>query len=51
MCFVSIFRFNDHLQDFDVAGTYDAMIPEAECLKIVDEILGSMEIGEHLIKV
>ena len=25
--------------DFDIAGEYDAMIPDAECVKIVHEIL------------
>ena len=38
-------------QDFDIAGQYDAMIPDAECLKIVHEILSELEIGDFCIKV
>ncbi|KAJ0049831.1 hypothetical protein NL108_003601, partial [Boleophthalmus pectinirostris] len=38
-------------QDFDIAGQYDAMIPDAECLKIVYEILGELDLGDFLIKV
>lgn len=39
------------LQDFDIAGQYDAMIPDAECLKIVHEILSELDIGDFRIKV
>lgn len=39
------------LQDFDIAGLYDAMIPDAECLKIVHEILSELDIGDFRIKV
>lgn len=38
-------------QDFDIAGQYDAMIPDAECLKIVHEILSALELGDFRIKV
>lgn len=38
-------------QDFDIAGQYDAMIPDAECLKIVHEILSQLDLGEFRIKV
>ncbi|KAK6028770.1 anticodon binding domain protein [Ostertagia ostertagi] len=38
------------LTDFDIAGQYDLMIPEAECLKIVDEVLSKLEIGEFIVK-
>lgn len=38
-------------QDFDIAGQYDAMIPDAECLKIVYEILSELELGDFRIKV
>merc|ERR1719367_1446258 len=37
--------------DFDIAGTYDAMIPDAECVKIVKEILESLEVGKFVVKV
>ncbi|XP_075458084.1 histidine--tRNA ligase, cytoplasmic-like isoform X2 [Ascaphus truei] len=39
------------LKDFDIAGQYDPMIPDAECLKIVHEILSELQLGEFLIKV
>ena len=38
-------------QDFDIAGQYDLMIPDAECLKIVSEILSNLKIGDFVIKV
>lgn len=38
-------------QDFDIAGQYDPMIPDAECLKIMHEILSELQIGDFLIKV
>lgn len=38
-------------QDFDIAGQYDGMIPDAECLKIVHEILSELDIGDFRIKV
>merc|ERR1719309_1543552 len=37
--------------DFDIAGAYDAMIPDAEILKIVQEILSSINVGKFVIKV
>lgn len=39
------------LQDFDIAGQYDDMIPDAECLKIVHEILSELDLGDFRIKV
>lgn len=39
------------LQDFDIAGQFDPMIPDAECLKIMCEILSSLQIGNFLVKV
>lgn len=38
------------LQDFDIAGIYDPMLPDAECVKVVSEILSSLNIGEYVIK-
>lgn len=38
-------------QDVDIAGQYDAMIPDAECVKIVSEILTELKLGEFTIKV
>jgi len=37
--------------DFDIAGAYDPMLPDAECVKIVDEILSSVDVGKFVIKV
>ncbi|XP_003219937.1 histidine--tRNA ligase, cytoplasmic [Anolis carolinensis] len=45
-------RYREFYQcDFDIAGQYDAMIPDAECLKIVHEILSALQIGDFRIKV
>ena len=38
-------------QDFDIAGQFDPMIPDAECLKIVHEILSDLQLGDFIIKV
>ncbi|KAM4747339.1 histidine--tRNA ligase, cytoplasmic-like [Rhinophrynus dorsalis] len=44
-------RYREFYQcDFDIAGQYDSMIPDAECLKIVHEILTELELGEFLIR-
>ncbi|CDQ77432.1 unnamed protein product [Oncorhynchus mykiss] len=45
-------RYREFYQcDFDIAGQYDPMIPDAECLKIVHEILSDLELGDFRIKV
>ncbi|XP_068596357.1 histidine--tRNA ligase isoform X2 [Brachionichthys hirsutus] len=45
-------RYREFYQcDFDIAGQYDAMIPDAECLKIVHEILSQLDLGDFCIKV
>ncbi|XP_067900183.1 histidine--tRNA ligase, cytoplasmic-like isoform X2 [Heterodontus francisci] len=45
-------RYREFYQcDFDIAGQYDPMIPDAECLKIVCEILSELQLGQFLIKV
>uniref|UniRef100_A0A672MVQ1 histidine--tRNA ligase n=1 Tax=Sinocyclocheilus grahami TaxID=75366 RepID=A0A672MVQ1_SINGR len=45
-------RYREFYQcDFDIAGQYDAMIPDAECLKIVYEILNELDLGDFRIKV
>ena len=38
-------------QDFDIAGQFDAMIPDAECVKLVVEILSKLELGDFVVKV
>eukprot|EP00088_Acartia_fossae_P037198 TRINITY_DN3835_c1_g1_i1.p1 TRINITY_DN3835_c1_g1~~TRINITY_DN3835_c1_g1_i1.p1 ORF type:complete len:508 (-),score=82.20 TRINITY_DN3835_c1_g1_i1:156-1679(-) len=37
--------------DFDIAGAYDPMLPDAECVKIVKDILSSVNVGKFVIKV
>ena len=45
-------RFREFYQcDFDIAGQTSIMIPEAEVLKIVVEILSSIDIGGFVIKI
>ncbi|MGH0134252.1 UNVERIFIED_CONTAM: hypothetical protein FKN15_063183 [Acipenser sinensis] len=39
------------LTDFDIAGQYDPMIPDAECIKVVHEILTELQLGDFHIKV
>lgn len=39
------------MQDFDIAGTYDSMVPDAEVLSVVCEALTALDIGEFTIKV
>nr|XP_033783335.1 histidine--tRNA ligase, cytoplasmic-like isoform X3 [Geotrypetes seraphini] len=45
-------RYREFYQcDFDIAGKYDPMIPDAECVKIIHEILSELQLGDFLIKV
>jgi len=45
-------RYREFYQcDFDIAGTYDPMLPDAECVKLVEEILSALDVGEFQIKV
>ena len=47
-------RFREFYQcDFDIAGDFESMCPDAEVLKIIAEILGSpkLDLGEFVIKV
>ncbi|XP_071847882.1 histidine--tRNA ligase, cytoplasmic-like isoform X2 [Apostichopus japonicus] len=45
-------RYREFYQcDFDIAGQYDPMIPDAECIKIVYEILDNLKLGNFVIKV
>ena len=39
------------IKDIDMAGQFDAMIPDAECAKIVAEILTELRLGDFIIKV
>jgi len=45
-------RYREFYQcDFDIAGVYDPLIPDAECIKIIAEILEELKLGDFLIKV
>lgn len=37
-------------QDFDIAGTYDPMLADAECVKVVAEILSTLQVGDFVVK-
>ncbi|CAH0561220.1 unnamed protein product [Brassicogethes aeneus] len=44
-------RYREFYQcDFDIAGSYDEMIPDAECVKIVYEILDKLNMTPFVIK-
>jgi len=44
-------RYREFYQcDIDIAGDYDPLIPDAECVKIVHEIFSNLKIGDFLIK-
>ncbi|KAM9966848.1 hypothetical protein ACTFIR_007083 [Dictyostelium discoideum] len=44
-------RFREFYQcDFDIAGTYDLMVPDAECLVMICEILEQVKVGDFQIK-
>ncbi|XP_055841280.1 histidine--tRNA ligase, cytoplasmic isoform X1 [Episyrphus balteatus] len=44
-------RYREFYQcDFDIAGTYDPMLPDAECVKIVVEVLEGLDIGDFVVK-
>nr|CAH7738755.1 unnamed protein product [Callosobruchus chinensis] len=44
-------RYREFYQcDFDIAGAYDPMIPDAECVRIVFEILNVLEMSSFVIK-
>ncbi|XP_004841968.1 probable histidine--tRNA ligase, mitochondrial isoform X4 [Heterocephalus glaber] len=45
-------RYREFYQcDFDIAGQFDPMIPDAECLRIIYEILSGLQLGDFLIKI
>lgn len=45
-------RFREFYQcDFDIAGKFDPMIPDVECLRIIYEILTELDLNSFLIKV
>lgn len=45
-------RFREFYQcDFDIAGSYDRMLPDSECVKIIADVLEKMQVGEFEIKI
>eukprot|EP00039_Didymoeca_costata_P032945 m.40028 g.40028 ORF g.40028 m.40028 type:complete len:512 (-) comp9618_c1_seq1:98-1633(-) len=45
-------RYREFYQcDFDIAGEYESMVPDAECVKIVCDILNALKIGSFVVKV
>ncbi|KAK8738851.1 hypothetical protein OTU49_003703 [Cherax quadricarinatus] len=45
-------RYREFYQcDFDIAGQYDAMIPDAECVQLVHQVLLKLNLGDFIIKV
>ena len=45
-------RYREFYQcDFDIAGDFDPMIPDAECIKIIVEILDQLDLGQYKIYV
>ncbi|XP_046422174.1 histidine--tRNA ligase isoform X1 [Neodiprion fabricii] len=44
-------RYREFYQcDFDIAGQYDPMLPDAECLRVISEALTSLDLGPYKIK-
>uniref|UniRef100_A0A182MI58 histidine--tRNA ligase n=1 Tax=Anopheles culicifacies TaxID=139723 RepID=A0A182MI58_9DIPT len=44
-------RYREFFQcDFDIAGTFDPMLPDAECIKVVCEILHDVGVGDFKVK-
>lgn len=45
-------RYREFYQcDFDIAGSFDHMIPDAECIRVVYEILSTLNLGNFVIKI
>ena len=45
-------RFREFYQcDFDIAGQFDSMVPDAECIQVMEQVLGSLDLGPFTIKV
>ena len=43
-------RYREFYQcDFDIAGDFDPMVPDAECIKIIVEILDKIDLGQYKI--
>uniref|UniRef100_T1JHS5 histidine--tRNA ligase n=1 Tax=Strigamia maritima TaxID=126957 RepID=T1JHS5_STRMM len=45
-------RYREFYQcDFDIAGQYDSMIPDTECVRLTIEILSALQLGDFVVKV
>ncbi|XP_071547013.1 histidine--tRNA ligase, cytoplasmic isoform X2 [Panulirus ornatus] len=45
-------RYREFYQcDFDIAGHYDAMIPDAECVQLIHQVLSRLNLGSFTIKI
>lgn len=45
-------RFREFYQcDFDIAGVYDRMIPDSECIKIICEVIEALDVGSFEVKI
>ncbi|XP_018015701.1 histidine--tRNA ligase isoform X2 [Hyalella azteca] len=45
-------RYREFYQcDFDIAGSYDQMLPDAECVQVIHQVLSSLDLGDFVIKV
>ena len=45
-------RYREFYQcDFDIAGAFEGMLPDAECISIVAQILTELDIGDFTVKV
>lgn len=45
-------RYREFYQcDFDIAGRYDPMIPDAECIRVIAEALECLDLGPYSIKI
>eukprot|EP00879_Flechtneria_rotunda_P023604 GHRR01024971.1.p1 GENE.GHRR01024971.1~~GHRR01024971.1.p1 ORF type:complete len:278 (+),score=104.36 GHRR01024971.1:801-1634(+) len=50
-CCAHILRCREFFQcDFDIAGTYASMVPDAEVLKVLVEILTELQLGQFTVK-
>jgi len=44
-------RYREFWQcDYDIAGTYDPMLPDADCLKLASEVLTELDVGKFTIR-
>lgn len=38
------------MQDLDIVGVYDPMLPDAELVKIISEVLNEVDVGKFMIR-